>query len=354
MFKNATEELASKGIYAYGSPEIRKFEKQMERYFAREYKRWEGNHKNPETYGVSSFEGGIAAVDTKIESIEACYDRDMKLYRQFLDRDFLAYTTGYYNATEDKDVDDISCSDAQRNKYELLINRVGLEDGHNVLDLGCGFGGLSRYILSKFPNVTITGINPSPVQTTYIRNELMAGENDFDENRFTLINKYLEDVTEEELPGKSFDRVIMVGMFEHVTNIDEVYRHVARVIKPGGKCISHYIVSKDTIPQFLDAGDTLIGHYFPGGHIWPITEGARHNTHLKFVENWFINGKNYFQTLEDWHRQFWEGIDELYPSVVNAEEVEDWNKYFVLCKAMFPPENGTKYGVGQFLYEARE
>ncbi len=352
MSENIIEKLADKEIYAYGSPEIIKFEKQMVQYFTREYERWEGNHNVPEIYGVSSFDGGIAAVNTKKESIDISYNQDLKLYSQFLDDDFLAYSVGYYNATDELDIENISVEEGQRHKYDLLIERVQLEDGQNILDLGCGFGGLSKYILSKFPNVTITGVNPSLVQTDYIRKTLMSAENTFDNTRFTLIQKYFEDISEAEIPDQVFDCVIILGMFEHVTNIDQVFKKISQVIKPGGKCLSHYIVSKDTIPQFLDASDTLIGNYFPGGHIWPITEAARHNTHLTFVDHWFINGKNYVRTLDDWHKRFWQGIDDLYPAVISLEEVDYWNKYFVLCKSTFAPMNGTKYGVGHFLYEA--
>jgi cyclopropane-fatty-acyl-phospholipid synthase len=69
-----------------------------------------------------------------------------------------------------------------------------------------------------------------------------------------------------------------------------------------------------------------------------------------FVNSWFINGMNYWKTLDEWHRRFWEGIEQLYPACLSIEEVEDWNKYFTLCKAMFKPNNGRSYGNGQFLY----
>ena len=49
------KELSESGIYSYGSPQLVKFEKQMERYFKREYERWHGNDELPEKYGVSSF-----------------------------------------------------------------------------------------------------------------------------------------------------------------------------------------------------------------------------------------------------------------------------------------------------------
>ncbi len=353
MSEIAMKKLADNRIHQYGSAETKKFEMQMERYFSREFKRWEGNREIPETYGVTSFEGGIAAVATKKKSIDVSYNQDERVYRAFLDDDYLAYTCACFNATESDNAEDISLVQAHKNKFDLLIERAQIEDGQTVLDLGCGFGGLSKYLLEKFPQIKVIGINPSPVQTRYIREELLSDDNPFDNDRFSLIQKYFEDVSEDELPPHSLDRVIILGMFEHVTNMDEVFRRVAQVLKPGGKCITHYIVSVDTIPRLLNADDSMIGDYFPGGHIWPYAEGRRHNTHLAFSQSWFINGKNYLRTLEHWHRQFWSAIEDLYPAVINIEEVEYWNRYFSMCKGMFSPENGCKYGVGHYVYEAR-
>ena len=345
------DELAEHGIFPYGSPQVLKFEAQMEKYFSREFLRWEGNRELPEEYGVSSFEGGIAALPTKKKSIDVSYNQDERVYRAFLDDDYIAYTCAFFNATETLPPENISLVQAHKNKFDLLIERAQIEDGHTILDLGCGFGGLSKYLMERFDNVRVIGVNPSPVQTRYIREELMADDNPFDNSRFTLIQKYFEDVSDEELPPHSLDRVIILGMFEHVTNMDEVFRRVARVLKPGGKCITHYIVSIDTIPRLLDAGDSMIGDYFPGGHIWPYDEGTRHNTHLAFRQRWFLNGHNYLSTLEHWHRQFWDAIEDLYPEVLNIEQVEYWNRYFSMCKGMFAPMHGTRYGVGHYLYE---
>ncbi len=347
--------LTAHDIHHYGSAQLEKFEQQMARYFSREYRRWQGNKTVPEEYGVSSFEGGIAAVPTKKVSIEACYDDEYAIYRAFMDRDHMAYTTGYYAATaEEVRASTLSLEQAQAQKYELIIERAEIEDGQNILDCGCGFGGLSRYLLQKFPNVTITGINPSVVQTDHIKRLIRYHDPYFDSERFRLIDKFIDDIDVggDELPAAQFDRVVSVGLLEHVTNIDLLFQHFSVLLKPGGQCLNHCIVSVDTIPQLLAAEDTRIGDYFPGGHAWPFDEMPRHNTHLKFCQRWFINGLNYWRTLDEWHRRFWDSIDQLYPRHVhNPEELQFWNHYFSLCKAMFLPNEGQSYGNGHFLYQ---
>jgi len=166
---NIIQQLAEHKIHCYGSVELLKFEKQMTRYFEREYKRWQGNKSLPENYGVSSFEGDIAKKETHSESIDH-YNKEFKIYQAFLDKKYMAYTMAYYGATENsiEIKNNISLEQAQIEKYKLIIERADIKDGHKILDLGCGFGGLIKYLLQTFPNITVTGVNPSTVQTKYI------------------------------------------------------------------------------------------------------------------------------------------------------------------------------------------
>ena len=72
--------------------------------------------------------------------------------------------------------------------------------------------------------------------------------------------------------------------------------------------------------------------------------------HFKLDKSWFINGINYWQTLEKWHANFWRNLHHIYPEKMNSERLRYWNNYFVLCKAMFRPENGLAYGNAQYLF----
>lgn len=354
MAKDIIAELADHDIHRYGSTELLKFEKNMERYFKREYDRWEGNRNLPEHYGVSSFEGNIANQDTHTESIEH-YNKEFRLYKAFLDKKYMVYTMAYYGATDylPQIKPELSLEQAQIDKYNLIIQRAQLKDGQTILELGCGFGGFTSYLLEKFPDIKITGINPSTVQSNYLLETLPAVNEHFDLDRFTLIRKFFDDLTEDDLADGTFDRVISIGVLEAVTNLDKLFALIARVLKPGGKTFHHFIVSKDTVPQFLNAEDTLMADYFPGGHIWPFNEPMRHDRHLSPVDSWFVNGLNYWKTLDDWHKRFWNSIDDLYPKYISIEEVADWNRYFCLCKTMFSPNQGMSYGNGHYLYEKK-
>ena len=345
------KKLSGQKIHCYGSDELLKFEKQMERFFSREYERWRGNDELPEKYGVSSFEGDIANKGTLNASVSH-YNEEYQVYRAFLDNSYMAYSMAYYGATDESpELDDISLEQAQTNKFNLIIERADIKDGQTVLDLGCGYGGLSKFLLKTFPSLNIVAINPSAVQAQHINNILTNKDPDFDESRFRLIKQFFNETEADIFEDDHFDRVISIGMHEHVTNFDLLQKTIKRILKHGGKCFWHFIVSLDTIPNFLVAETSQIGTYFPGTHIWPYKESQRHNTHLNFVDSWFINGMNYWKTLDVWHQRFWEAMEQLHPEYLSIDEVDKWNKYFSLCKTMFSPNNGRSYGNGQYLFE---
>lgn len=339
--------LKSHDIHCYGSAELLKFENHMTRYFEREYKRWRGNKNLPETYGTSSFEGDIVNKYTHLKSIDH-YNKDLKIYQMFLDKEYLAYSMAYYGATDNltDNIYNISLEQAQREKYKLIIRRADIRDGQHILDIGCGFGGFIKYLFEEFPNITVTGINPSTTQTEYIQNTL-----NLDNSRFNLIQQYFGDTSHNSIPRNAYDRIISIGALEHFSNLDLLFKYQKNLLKPGGKCLHHLIVSVDTIPIFLSAENTLMADYFPGGHIWPYSELKRHKTHLKFLDSWFVNGMNYWITLDEWHKRFWHTMDQLFPDHLSIDNVDEWNKYFVLSKSMFYPNQGSSYGVGHYLYE---
>ncbi|MBE9567330.1 MAG: class I SAM-dependent methyltransferase [Proteobacteria bacterium] len=342
------KKLADNNIHAYGSRELLKFERQLSIYFEREYQRWHGNKKHPEEYGISSFEGEVADKTSDYESVEH-YNNELRLYQAFLDPRFMAYTMADFGATDERPEIDggLSLEQAQIKKFELIIQRADIRDGQKVLDLGCGFGGFIRYLLEKFPNIQLTGINPSTVQAQYIKDRSRNS------NRLNIIDHYIDQIEHGIIADGYFDRVISIGVLEHISNLDALFEHIAPMLKTGGKCLHHIIVSRDTIPQFLSAEDTMMAEYFPGGHIWPYEEMRRHDRHLKFVDSWFINGMNYWKTLDEWHRNLWQSLDDIYPSHLAMKELDHWNRYFSLSKAMFIADKGRSYGNAHYLFEKR-
>lgn len=122
------------------------------------------------------------------------------------------------------------------------------------------------------------------------------------------------------------------------------------LLKPNGKTFHHFITSKYPIPQFLDPTKTKIGTYFPGGHVWPADEIKKHTNGLTLERYWFVNGLNYWRTLDEWHRRYWDSLEVLYGSVFDAKAITHWNDYFSLCKVVFAPLDGAFYGNSHYLF----
>ena len=345
-------ELAANGIFPYGSIELTRFEQHLSRYFGREYARHNSGSDHPEVYGVSSFSGEMTTPSCRAASVQQHYDTEFQVFRAFLDKEYLAYTMAYYGSTS-TEIEAATCSleGAQKRKYQLVVSRAQVEDGQRVLDIGCGFGGLSKYLLQNFKHLRVTAVNPSVMQSAYIRTRMQEPRNPLSSGRFRLIPAFFDQIPDTELGTCSYDRVISLGLLEHISNMDLLFQKIARLLAPKGKTFHHCIVSIPTIPQFLEAENTRMGHYYPGAHIWPFDEPARHCTHVELANKWFVNGLNYWRTLDSWHQRFWGSINELFPSHMDQKQVHDWNRYFSLCKAMFAPRDGSLYGNGQYLYE---
>ena len=132
-----------------------------------------------------------------------------------------------------------------------------------------------------------------------------------------------------------------------------MFRIIGEMLADGGRMFHHLIVSRDLIPNFLDPDKTLIGNYFPGGKVLPFYALQFDSDVFTLEESWFINGLNYWKTLDQWHANFWKNLHLVYPAGLDTERVRYWNDYFVLCKAMFWPDNGAAYGNGQYLYRKK-
>jgi cyclopropane-fatty-acyl-phospholipid synthase len=346
MKKSVIEQLADHGIHGPGSAKLATYERHLTRFFEREYKRLENIHITPEDLGVSTDRGAMSVETNKL--MDHHYDEQPEFFNSFLDTWFKAYTMAYYGESpEEIRSSKLTLEEAQLAKFVLIADRAGIEGHENVLNIGCGFAPLETYLLRKYPDIRIVGITPSNVQAAYINERKRNKDDPLSTNRFTLIKDSFENIT---LATEKFDTVITIGLFEHVVNIKYVMNRIHDLLKPNGKAFHHFITSRHSIPQFLNPTKTKIGEYFPGGHVWPAEEMLRHAGSFKLEGYWFVNGLNYWRTLEEWHRRYWANLEHLYGSVFDVRSITHWNDYFSLCKVVFAPMEGTFYGNSHYLF----
>ncbi len=182
------------------------------------------------------------------------YDLSDRLYDLFLDAD-RQYSCAYFTDPAN------SLETAQQDKLAHIAAKLRLEPGQKVLDIGCGWGGLALY-LNKVAGVCVKGITLSREQLQVARQRAQeAGV--ADQVTFELIDY-------REVTG-SFDRVVSVGMFEHVgrARYDAFFNTVRDRLTPDGIALIHTIARADG----PGATDPFTARYiFPGGYSPAISE----------------------------------------------------------------------------------
>jgi len=219
---------------------------------------------------------------------EKHYDLGNDLYRAMLDSR-LNYTCGYWREVE-------NLEEAQEAKLDLVCRKIGLEEGMEVLDIGCGWGSFARYAAEEY-GARVLGITVSKEQVKLGR-ELCGGlpvEIRFQDYR---------DVT-----GR-FDRVISIGVMEHVgvKNYRNYMEVVDRTLKPGGIGFFHTIgdnTSKSGTNSWTNK------YIFPNGMLPSLAQLGRAMEGLFVVEDWHNIGPDYDPTLMAWHANFEEAWPDL-------------------------------------------
>lgn len=211
------------------------------------------------------------------------YDLSADLYRLFLDDD-MQYSCAYF-ATPGA-----SLEEAQQAKKQHLIGKLLLEDGQSVLDIGCGWGGMALEI-ARSANVDVKGVTLSQEQLT-IASERSAG------------TRASFDLTDYRDVSGKYDRIISVGMFEHVgvPNYDTFFQKVASLLSDDGVAVIHSIGRKDG----PDITNSWIAKYiFPGGYIPALSEvlPAIERAGL-WVTDIEILRLHYAETIRHWYDRF--------------------------------------------------
>jgi cyclopropane-fatty-acyl-phospholipid synthase len=221
------------------------------------------------------------------------YDLDARLYDLFLDSD-RQYSCAYFEHAGQ------SLDDAQRAKKRHIAAKLLPNDGMTALDIGCGFGGMALY-LGGVVGAKVTGVTLSEEQFAVASER--ARQSGFGDRLDFRLQDY-RDVPE------SFDRIVSVGMFEHVgvRGYDEFFRTVRRQLKDDGVMLLHAI-GRNSVPG---ATNPWIRKYiFPGGYIPSLSEVLpaieRSGLYVTDIE---ILRLHYAETLRAWRERFMENRDE--------------------------------------------
>ena len=216
------------------------------------------------------------------------YDLDDRLYELFLDGE-RQYSCAYFEqGHEPLDV-------AQGAKMRHIAAKLLVEPGHQVLDIGCGWGGLSRYLAEVAGAGQVTGVTLSVEQLEVARQRAASSAS------ASQLNYRLEDYRDTQGP---FDRIVSVGMFEHVGTAfhDAFFQQCRSLLREDGVMLLHFIGNSD-VPDF---NNPWIERYiFPGGHIPSMSEfmPALERSGL-VVTDIEVLRLHYALTLRHWRERF--------------------------------------------------
>lgn len=221
------------------------------------------------------------------DNVKSHYDHPGEFYRLWLD-ERMAYSCAYFEHP------DQSLEHAQVAKFRHIAAKLKLEPGMSVAEIGSGWGGLAIY-LAKACGAKVTGINVSPDQLAQSRVKAEeAGVSD----RVAFVEQDYREMT-----GR-FDRVVSVGMMEHVgvSYFDDYFRAVKRLLNPGGFALVH------AIGRMSPPGSTapfIRKYIFPGGYVPALSEVFASTERTgTWVADCEILRLHYYWTIRAWRERF--------------------------------------------------
>ena len=240
---------------------------------------------------------------------------------------------------------------AQEAMLTDVCDKAEIHDGQRILDIGCGFGSFAAHALRRYPNAKVYGLTLSQTQADFMRACQEESGHPLSTDRFYLIQDDFNNVRFDQ----PFDRIVSIGVFEHISNLERALEKVRSFMADGANCFLHYIVYRAR-PGQADAPrrDAFIDRYvFPGGRIWAHNELAKHHRHLRIAHEWFMNGHNYRHTLQAWLASFCANRQAiLAESGLSPRQLRVWEFYLRACIAVFGTNSGALFGNGQYLLRA--
>jgi len=282
------------------------------------------------------------------EANEQHYELPPEFFQQVLGR-HRKYSCCYYGngaATLDE---------AEEAMLALSCERSRLEDGMDVLELGCGWGSLTLWMAEQYPSSRITAVSNSAPQRECIEAECRARGLD----NVRMVTADVNDFHTEE----RFDRVVSIEMFEHLRNYEAALRRVAGWLRPRGEVFIHVFCHREHPYIFQARGDDdWMGRYFFTGGLMPSDDLFLYfQRDLVVEEHWRVDGTHYARTARHWLERMDERREEILPILAQEYGEEEsrlwfqrWRMFFMACEELFGHAGGQEWWVAHYRFCKRE
>ena len=251
----------------------------------------------------------------------------------------LKYSSGFWAD------DATTLAESEKQMLEITCERAQLEDGQQILELGCGWGSRSIWMARTYPNSTITAVSNSSTQKAFIDAQHLPN--------LTVITADMNTFETEQ----TFDRVVSVEMFEHMRNWHQLLERIHHWLNSDGRLFIHIFVHRELAYLFDGKGGVnwMSEHFFkegmmPAESLLPIC-----NQHLLTDQTWRVKGTHYAKTLRAWLQKIDQNRRQAITILTRDLGLKEaqiqwrrWRIFFMACEELFGFNGGNEWYVAHY------
>ena len=266
------------------------------------------------------FRGNSRAGSKK--NIEAHYDLGNSFYKLWLD------PTMTYSSALFKNKDD-TLEEAQKNKYQRIIDTINPKSTDHILEVGCGWGGFATMAALQ-TGCKVTCLTLSQEQYQYATD--LVRQMGLEDNVTIKICDYRDETG-------TYDHVVSIEMIEAVGEEywEQYFKMIESKLRPGGKAMlqSIYIID-DLFDSYRKSTDFIQQYIFPGGMVLApqVFEKYSIKNNLE-IKDFYKFGLDYAQTLNLWRQEFKQKYAEVKEIGFDESFLKIWDFYYTYCEAGF-------------------
>ena len=262
------------------------------------------------------------------KNIHAHYDLGNAFYALWLD-DTMNYSSAWFEGDTGRDM-----RTAQQAKVRRALRMAGVQPGHRVLEIGCGWGALAEMAVTEC-GATLTGVTLSTEQLAFAQQRMARlGAADRADLR-------LQDY--RDIADGPYDAICSIEMVEAVGREywPTYFQAVRRLLKPGGRaCIQSIVIDDGLFERYISSTDFIQQYIFPGGCLPCPREFRREAAAAGLcVADEFAFGPDYAETLRRWRERFLAQRAQILQLGFDERFLHIWEFYLAYCEAAFDMGN---------------